>query len=131
MRLNSDKGTYVKRLARICITLSYLFLFISGGLALGQEQFEKPLQENEHMWHPNVKGVGCDTQVNKQPHDLDTALLVKCSILFADGSSAFSATLRFCPNFQSCDAAGGKFKDLVVGILKKKIVEQLSHKAKK
>lgn len=115
----------------VTIALFSLSLFISGNRALGQEQFEKSLQENEHLWHTNVKAVGCDTQFNKQPHDPDTALLVKCSIFFADGSPDFRATLRFCPNFQTCDAAGGKFKDIVIGILKKKIGEKLTPKARK
>ena len=131
MKLNSIRDCPVGRFAKIWISFCYLFLFISASRAFGQEQFEKSLQENEHLWHSNVKSVGCETQFNRQPHDSDTALLVRCSILFADGSPDFRATLRFCPNFQTCDAAGGKFKDIVVGILRRRIGEQLSRKTKK
>lgn len=130
MKLYGIKHFSIGQFAKIWITLFYLFLFISVSRAIGQEQFEKSLQENEHLWHANVKAIGCDTVSNKQPHDPGTALLVRCSILFANGSPDFRATLRFCPNFQTCDAAGGKFKDIIIGILKKKIGERLSLKAK-
>jgi|ERR1700688_195250 len=123
VKLNGVKDTSVGRFATICITLFYVFALISGK-AVSQEQFQSSLQENEHLWHANVKGVGCDTQFNRQPHNPDTALVVRCSILFADGSPDFRAALRFCPNFQTCDAAGGKFKDIVVAILRKKIREK-------
>jgi len=77
-KLNSVEDFSIRRIAEIWITLFYLFLFISGNRALGQERFEKSLQENEHLWHANVKGLGCDTLFNQQPHDPDTTLIVKC-----------------------------------------------------
>lgn len=131
MKLNCVKGSSPGRFATPCLTLFYLCLFISGDRALGQEQFVKSLQENQHLWHPNVKQIGCETQFNKQPHDPDAAVFVKCSIFFADQSPDFRATLRFCPDFQTCDSAGGKFKDIVIEILKKKIADKLPGRAKK
>ena len=131
MKLHCVKEISVGRFATPWVTLFYLFLFISGNRALGQEQFMKSLEENEHLWHPNVKAVGCETQFNKQPHNQDTAVFVKCSIHFADRSTDFGATLRFCPDFQTCDAAGGKFKDIVIGILKKRIADKLPPRGKK
>jgi hypothetical protein len=131
MKLNWIKEISAGRFATSCITLFYFSLFISGDRALGQEQFVKSLQENEHLWHPNVKEIGCATQFNKQPHDPDTAVFVKCSIHFADQSPDFGATLRYCPDFQTCDAAGGKFKDIVIGILKKRIAEKRPFRARK
>jgi hypothetical protein len=131
MKPNCIKEIFVGRFATVWVILIYLSLFISGNRALGQEHFVKSLQENEHLWHPNVKEIGCESQFNKQPHGPDAAVFVKCSIIFADQSPDFGATLRFCPNFQTCDAAGGKFKDIVIGILRKRIADKLPLGAKK
>jgi hypothetical protein len=78
----------------------YLSLFISGTRAPGQEQFVRSLQENEHLWHPNVKEIVCETQFNKQPHDPDAAVFVKCSIFWptnlptSEQRSAFAQTSK-------------------------------------
>jgi hypothetical protein len=110
------------------LTIIWLLIFLSGSHVFGQAQFQKSLEENQHLLYGNLGGIGCTSKVNPQPHDRDTALSVSCTIEFIDGTPEWSANLRFCSNFETCDAAGGKFKDMIIAILRKKTTTQLAKK---
>ena len=69
---------------------------------------------------PNIQELSCSSTYNRQPHDPDTMLYEYCTVLFKDGSSPFQATIIFCSNFETCDRAGGRFKDMLVRVLQQK-----------
>jgi hypothetical protein len=104
-------------------TWCWLILAISllaPTLAHCQDQFEKRLSDNPAVTFTNIKYVDCNSEAVKSPTDKDAVIAEKCAITFLDGATQFQASLRYCANFEQCDAAGGKFKDILVKVLRVK-----------
>ena len=96
--------------------------------AHGQEQFVESLSKDARVTQSNLKLVNCASSVNQQASDEGAVLAEACTVEFKDGSR-FSATLRYCPTFEQCEGAGGKFKDILIRVLRtKKKLEALAPK---
>lgn len=87
--------------------------------AHGQEQFAESLSKDARVTQSNLKLVNCASSVNQQASDEGALLSEACTVEFKDGSR-FSATLRYCPTFEQCEGAGGKFKDILIRVLRTK-----------
>jgi hypothetical protein len=85
----------------------------------GQEQFEESLEKDSRVTQSNLKVVTCQTAVHLWAAEEDQLLSEGCTVHFKDGSD-FAATLRFCKTFEQCEGAGGKFKDILIRILRSK-----------
>ncbi len=84
----------------------------------GQEQFEGSLEKDSRVTQSNLKVVTCQTAIHPLSAE-DQVLSEGCTVQFKDGSD-FAATLRFCKTFEQCEGAGGKFKDILIRILRSK-----------
>jgi hypothetical protein len=84
-----------------------------------QDQFVEPLSRDTRVRQDNLKLVNCGSSVNHQAAEQDGVLAEACTVEFKDGSH-FAATLRYCATFEQCEGAGGKFKDILIRILRAK-----------
>ena len=85
----------------------------------GQEQFEESLEKNSRVTQSNMQVITCQTAIHPRASEEDQLLSEGCTVHFKDGSD-FAATLRFCKTFEQCEGAGGKFKDILIRILRSK-----------
>jgi predicted RNA-binding protein with PIN domain len=85
--------------------------------AHSQEQFEERLSNDTRVTQTNLKLVNCGATVNHQADAKDVMLAESCTVVFNDGST-FAAAIRYCENFEQCEGAGGKFKDIVIRVLR-------------
>jgi hypothetical protein len=84
-----------------------------------QEQFEGALARDARVTQSNLKFVNCGATINQQVQVKDAVLSEGCTVGFKDGST-FAAVLRYCETFEQCEGAGGKFKDIIIRILRAK-----------
>jgi hypothetical protein len=84
-----------------------------------QEQFERPLENDARVTSDNLKVVNCRSAINRQFASDNEVLSEGCTVTFKDGST-FDATLRYCRTFEQCEGAGGKFKDILIRVLRTK-----------
>jgi hypothetical protein len=84
-----------------------------------QEQFQGSLEKDGRVTSANLKVVNCRSAVNRQFAADDEVLSEGCTVTFKDGST-FDATLRYCRTFEQCEGAGGKFKDILIRVLRAK-----------
>jgi hypothetical protein len=84
-----------------------------------QEQFVEPLSKDVRVTQSNLKLVNCGSSLNPQPANQEAVLSEACTVEFKDGSQ-FAATLRYCGSFEQCEGAGGKFKDILIRVLRMK-----------
>lgn len=82
-----------------------------------QEQFEERLTNDARITQANLKLVNCGATVNRQANAKEAVLAESCTVVFNDGST-FAAAIRYCGNFEQCEGAGGKFKDIVIRVLR-------------
>ena len=87
--------------------------------ASGQDQFVDSLAKDTRLTQSNLKVINCGSTINPQPADKSAVLSEACTVEFKDGSH-FAATLRYCETFEQCEGAGGKFKDILIRILRMK-----------
>lgn len=85
----------------------------------GQEQFVDSLSRDTRVTQSNLKVINCGSAVNPQAPDKTALLSEACTVEFNDGSR-FAAMLRYCETFEQCEGAGGKFKDILIRILRAK-----------
>jgi hypothetical protein len=102
--------------------------YVLSPAAHGQEQFLDSLANDTRVTQSNLKLVNCGSSINPEPADKGAVLSEACTVEFKDGSH-FAATLRYCETFEQCEGAGGKFKDILIHVLRaKKKLEALASK---
>ncbi len=99
--------------------VSILICFALAPQLHGQEQFEGSLEKDVRVIQGNLKVVSCRSAINPQAVESEQRLSEGCTVQFKDGSE-FAATLRYCKTFEQCEGAGGKFKDILIRVLRAK-----------
>lgn len=100
-----------------CVSLLICFAFATQLQA--QEQFLASLEKDVRVTPENLKVVSCRSAIHIQAVESEQQLSEGCTVQFKDGSE-FAATLRYCKTFEQCEGAGGKFKDILVRVLRAK-----------
>ena len=100
-----------------CASLLICFAFATQ--LQSQEQFEASLEKDVRVTPDNLKVVNCRSAIHAQAVESEQQLSEGCTVQFKDGSE-FAATLRYCKTFEQCEGAGGKFKDILIRVLRSK-----------